>query len=271
MEIFIAVICFIALLTIFQNNFPVVRKIKINNPELNSIKIVHLSDLHRKTFGYLNCRLSRKIKKLSPLLILMTGDMVSRQNTDLKPLEALLCECSKLCPVYYAFGNHEIEMDKQDFNELMKTISKSKTVILKNQSADIEINQKKINITGLCFERRNFRNKNNGFTGLKPYLIDDINNAVGLKENVYTILLAHSPLYFDTYSSWGADLVLSGHVHGGIIKLPFKKALFSPERKFFPKYHSGIYSQDSTIMYVNTGLGKFRVFNPPEIVLIEFE
>ncbi len=270
MEIIIAVALFLTVMTIVQNNIPIVKKISIQNNELKGLRIVQLSDLHRKTFGTLNSRLIRKVKKLSPSLVLMTGDMVSRQDTDLRPVESLLNSVSKICQVYYSLGNHENDMDKDEFEKLVKIIKKSKTVLLRNETVDIEIDGKSLHLTGLCFERANFRNKNNGFTGLKPYLIDDINSAVGLKEKGYTILLAHTPFYLDTYASWGAELVLSGHVHGGIVK-PFGKGLLSPERKFFPKYHSGLYSQDSTLMYVNSGLGKFRVFNPPEITLIEFE
>jgi predicted MPP superfamily phosphohydrolase len=201
----------------------------------------------------------------------MTGDMASRQGTDMLPLEFLMSSCSRICPVYYCLGNHEIDMDIQDYRHLMQTVRKSNVILLRNQSADIEIDNINLHITGLCFSRANFRNSKGGFTGLKPYLISDINEAVGIKENCFTVLLAHNPLYLDTYASWGAELVLSGHVHGGIIRLPFGKGLLSPERKFFPEYSAGIYKKDNTVMYVNSGLGKFRFFNPPEVTFIEFE
>ena len=271
MEYAVIVICFLIILTVIQNNIPVVKKIKIQNPELKGIRIIQLSDLHRKKFGSLNSHLVRKIKKLSPSLIMMTGDMVSRQGTDMIPLEFLMSSCSRICPVYYCLGNHETDMDRQDYRHLMGIVRKSNVILLKNQSADIEIDGVNLHITGLCFSRANFRNAEGGFTGLKPYLINDINDAVGVKDNCFTILLAHNPLYFDTYASWGAELVLSGHVHGGIVRLPLAGGLLSPERKLFPKYSAGIYRKDNTIMYVNSGLGKFRFLNPPEITLIEFE
>lgn len=271
MKYVLAVIIILAVFTAIQNNIPVVRKIRINNPELKGIRIVQLSDLHRKKFGSFNSSLVRKIKKLNPSLVMMTGDMVSRQRTDIQPLEFLLSSCSRICPVYYALGNHENDMDSRDFRQLVAVISKSGAVLLKNQSADISVDGRMMHITGLCFQRENFRNAQGGFTGLKPYLIGDMNEAVGYKGSEYTILLAHNPLYLDTYASWGAELVLSGHVHGGIVRLPFIGGLLSPERKFFPKYSAGIYKKDNTTMYVNCGLGKFRMFNPPEITLIEFE
>lgn len=264
-------IILLAVITAVQNNIPVVKKIKISNSGLKGIRIVQLSDLHKKSFGSLNSGLIKKLRQLSPSLIMMTGDMVSRQGTKLEPLETLLSASVRICPVYYVLGNHERDMDSRDFNELLEVFRRTSVTLLKNQSADITIYGKKINITGLCYERANFRNKKGGFRGLKPYLINDINEAVGLKPEGYTILLAHNPFYLDTYASWGADLVLSGHVHGGIVRLPFIGGLLSPERKLIPEYSAGIYSNDRTIMYVNRGLGKFRIFNPPEITLIEFE
>ena len=268
--IIITTVILLIIFTAVQNNIPVIKKIKINNPELEGIRIVQLSDLHRKKFGDMNTRLIRRLRKISPSLIMLTGDMASRQGTDLKPLETLLSASAKICPVYYVLGNHENDMDREDYQKILDIIRRSSVTLLKNQSADILINGKNLHITGLCYERANFRNKYGGFKGLKPYLIKDINEAVGLKEDKYTILLAHNPLYMDTYASWGADLVLSGHVHGGIIKLPFIRGILSPERKFFPKYSAGLYKKDNTIMYVNSGLGKLRIFNPPEITLIEF-
>lgn len=270
MILILVLAAFLIIFTVIQNNMLTIKKIKICNPELQGIKIVQISDLHKKKFGTMNSRLVNKIRSLSPSLIMMTGDMASRQGTDLIPLESLLCSCTKICPVYYSLGNHENDMDKSEFEKLLAIFQHSTVTMLKNQSADIYINNKNIHITGLCYSRANFRNKKCGFKGLKPYLINDINEAVGLKEDKYTILLAHNPMYLDTYASWGADLVLSGHVHGGVIKLPFIGGILSPERKFFPQYYSGIYKKDNTVMYVNSGLGKLRIFNPPEITLIEF-
>lgn len=266
-------LCIFIVFEMVRNNIPVVRKVKINCPELRGIKIVQLSDLHRKKFGQLNSRLISRIRRISPSLIVMTGDMVSRSETDAEPLTALIHASEKICPVYYVLGNHEIDMKNDDFQKLMDIFQHSTAALLKNQTADISVNGKTIHITGLCYERENFRNRNGGFSCLKPYGINDMTDSVGFKpdDGIYTILLAHNPLYFDTYASWGADLVLSGHVHGGIIRLPFIGGILSPERKLFPKYSAGIYRKDNTVMYVNCGLGKFRILNPPEISLIEFE
>ena len=273
MKFLLIILCLVIVLETVRNNIPVVRKVKISCPELSGIKIVQLSDLHRKKFGQRNSRLISRIRRLSPSLIVMTGDMVSRRKTDAGPITALINASEKICPVYYVLGNHEIDMENDDFQKLMDIFQHSTVALLKNQTADISVNDKNIRITGLCYERENFRNKNGGFSGLKPYGINDMTDSVGFKsdDGIYTILLAHNPLFFDTYASWGADLVLAGHVHGGIVRLPVIGGVLSPERKLFPKYSAGIYRKDKTVMYVSCGLGKFRIFNPPEISLIEFE
>ena len=83
------------------------------------------------------------------------------------------------------------------------------------------------------------------------------------------ILLAHSPIGFEAYAEWGADFVLSGHVHGGIVRIPVIGGILSPERRFLPKYTKGIYHFNSSVMNVSAGIGKFRVNNPSEFVCID--
>lgn len=82
-------------------------------------------------------------------------------------------------------------------------------------------------------------------------------------------MLAHNPLCAKAYSQWGADIVFCGHIHGGAVRLPLLGGLLSPERKFLPEYSKGIYHIGKTEMIVSGGIGKPRLFNPPEIVFCE--
>ena len=88
----------------------------------------------------------------------------------------------------------------------------------------------------------------------------------------YTILLAHNPNYFDVYADWGADLSLSGHIHGGMIRLPLIGGVLSPETLLFPKYDAGVFENGAAKMILSRGLGRgrmgIRLFNPPEVVSI---
>ena len=96
-----------------------------------------------------------------------------------------------------------------------------------------------------------------------------------LDESKYNILLAHNPEYFKKYAAWGADLVVSGHVHGGIMRLPFIGGVIAPSFRLFPKYSGGQYQSGDTIMLLSTGLGShtlpFRIFNPGQLVVLELE
>ena len=90
-------------------------------------------------------------------------------------------------------------------------------------------------------------------------------------EGSFNILLTHNPLYAESYSGWGADLTLAGHIHGGIIRIPFAGGLLSPERELFPRYDAGLYQVGGKTLIVNRGLGNsfgFRAFNRPEISVI---
>jgi predicted MPP superfamily phosphohydrolase len=88
----------------------------------------------------------------------------------------------------------------------------------------------------------------------------------------YTVLLSHRPELFDCYVAKGADLVFSGHAHGGQFRLPFLGGVFAPDQGLFPTYDAGLYQQKGTSMIVSRGLGNslfpFRVNNRPEIVVV---
>lgn len=236
--------------------------------EFDGVKIIQLADLHTKTFGKNNKRLIKAVKNQSPNYILLCGDMVSRDCTNFSPIENLLCNLAEICPVYYSLGNHEIDMSAHMKSELFTAIKRANVTLLNNETNTIKKGKSSIRIVGASLLRENYRCKTAGYKKLRGYDLSDLDNAIGSKQG-FTILLAHNPFFAQTYFKWGADLILSGHVHGGVIRLPFIGGLLSPERKFFPKYSKGIYNRSSSSMSVSRGLGKLRIFNPPEIVLIE--
>lgn len=97
--------------------------------------------------------------------------------------------------------------------------------------------------------------------------------TIGKKEDdTYQILIAHNPVYFEDYVAWGADLILSGHLHGGLVRLPFLGGLISPSVKLFPKYDAGRFTKDGKTMIISRGLGTHsnmpRFFNPPELIIV---
>lgn len=237
----------------------------------DSLRIVQLSDLHKKKFGKNNINLTDRVRSLSPDVIFITGDMVSRSTTELESFITFLHTLADIAPVYYALGNHETDMENVNFPLYQKLIGEvnNTCVLVNNHTEKIKLKNSDVNVTGLTIFQECYKN-NGSYKNLRNLFREDIINLLGTEpdSNSLNILLAHNPIFFDAYADYGSDIILSGHVHGGCIKLPFIGGLLSPERKFFPKYYSGLYKKKNSTMIVSCGLGKFRLFNPPEIIVI---
>ena len=235
-----------------------------------SLKILFISDLHKKKLDN-NSEIFINLKKFHPDLVFFVGDMISRSSTDLSSIEKLCKAVKGKFKTYACFGNHEQSAPEEVYNDLCEMYKRYGVKLLDNEHESLYINEKKINIYGLTLPYSTYRNEKNGFSNLYIPKICDIKNLLGDPVEGFNILLAHSPIFFDLYSKWNVDLILSGHVHGGIIRLPFIGGILSPERRFLPKYTLGIYKKNDTKMVVSAGIGKFRLFNPPEIVKITVE
>ena len=231
-------------------------------------KILHLSDLHSKTFGELNGNLISSCEACRPDFIFFTGDLISRdENRSFFDAKLYLFEkLTSLCEVFFILGNHEQD-NPENCRYICQKLERMGVKILKNESAFIERNGSRIKVTGLLPTVKSYHiggSYRHLFTVTKEYL-DGLLGSCDKEQ--FNILLAHNPLGFEAYSEWGADLVFSGHCHGGVIRLPFIGGLLSPERNFFPKYTKGTYFRDDSKMIVSAGLGKFRINNPSEIVV----
>jgi predicted MPP superfamily phosphohydrolase len=254
-----------------QTSRYIVRSQKIP-PSFDGFRLVHLSDLHGCTFGRNNSRLLYKIEEESPEAIMLTGDIADRQMEHYGKLfqfvKALCAECS----VYFVDGNHEEDLSSQKRHQLMNGLRLCGVHLLDNCSAKLEHGKEFICLSGYRVPLRYYRADGHGKA--RPQLkAETVSEALGTcNQQEYHILLAHNPLFFEAYAAWGADLTLSGHIHGGMIRLPHYGALLSPERSFFPRYSEGIYrSQEfpERQMAVSRGLGcGARINNIPEIVVL---
>lgn len=232
----------------------------------DSLKIIQFSDLHKKSFGKDNYKLVNIVKKENPDILVFTGDLVSRNQTDFINIENLIKEVCKITKVYYILGNHEIDMQSKIYNSINNKFQSYGAILLDNKNVKIS---KNTYLWGITIPLQCYHDGNHGYDNLYYYTELDIQSELQSPNLEYfNILLAHNPFFFESYSKWGADLSLCGHVHGGIIRLPFINGLLSPERKFFPKYSGGLYSLNDKNMIVSRGLGKLRVFNSPEISVI---
>lgn len=269
MKIFCLIICFLILFAIYvyaENKLLVINRYAVGK-DIKGLKIVQISDIHKKRSEKQICA---KVRQLKPDIILLTGDLVSRTETDFSHIDRLTSSLSKICPVYACPGNHELDLTEKGYNAYREIMKKNGVNYLENSQAVFEHNGKRIKIAGACLKKSIYKNPDGGYSGLEKYTADEIENALGKKDG-FTILLAHNPFCLDAYAKWEADMVFSGHVHGGAVRLPFIGGLLSPERKFFPKYSKGVYKSGKTAMIVSGGIGKLRIFNPPEIVCLETE
>ena len=226
--------------------------------------ILHISDLHSKVFGLDNEQLYTKIREIDPDYIMLTGDMINATDTNYDVFFELAKEICSEYETYFIVGNHELALSNEEYGIIENTITDYGIKILDNKTITLTKDDESINLHGMWFNS-------------KYYFGDDFNLEVmekimGIDEGGFDILLTHNPKYKEVYAEWGAEFTLTGHVHGGMVRIPYAGGVFSPERTLFPKYDNGIYTTNSNHMLVSRGLGRglngFRLFNQPELGMI---
>lgn len=238
----------------FCNNALTVTKHTVNLDTEKPVRIVHLSDLHGKSFGKDNAKLIEKIKKLNPDFIAYTGDIIHLYRPRDKEVALKFASVlSQIAPFIYISGNHE--MRNKGYRFLRKELIEAGATVLDDKTVTVCA----MSVTGL-----------NG-ASLKNETIFKITPDADKK-----ILLAHDPRYFERYAKAGYDLVLCGHAHGGQWRIPFThKGLFAPGQGAFPKYSEGLHGSGKTKMIISRGLGNsefpLRLFNRPEIVVVDIK
>ena len=224
------------------------------------IKVVQLSDLHSKQFGKNQNRIVKKVKKLAPDIIAFTGDLVDSKKYDERKSVTLMEELVQIAPTYYVTGNHESWSGK--FPQLEEKLLHAGVFVLRNEQTLVNIGGETINLIGV---------DDPTFLSEEEELAAIVNSQY--HEEQFNLLLSHRPELLSLYEKM--DLVLTGHAHGGQIRLPFIGGMVAPDQGFMPKYTAGMYKNEDTVMIVNRGLGNSiipqRIFNRPEIVEIVLE
>lgn len=234
-------------------------------PELDQLKIVHLSDTHFERNRISIETLLSEIEQAQPDLIFLTGDLIDR-TADLKniPLAEFGSSLMAIAPTYAVSGNHETSSGQLDDWE--KEIIHSGVTLLNNQHTTATIKGAQLNLIGV---------KDESYPNEVPL-------SRPLSDDIPVLLLAHHPEYFEQYLTSNPliqpDITFSGHAHGGQIRLPIIGPLYAPGQGFFPKYTTGIYDseQDSSKkLIVSRGIGNsvfpFRINNKPHLLVITLE
>lgn len=225
--------------------------------DLDGYRIVQISDLHNAKFGKNNQKLVDRIRECDPDMIVLTGDLVDSNHTNVDRAVQFVNEIVKICSVYYVTGNHEYWLDTSEYENLMDGLASAGVIILDDQVVEISRGDAKFRLVGLD----------------EKSLADGTLEALLSDEKELTVVLAHEPQYLARYAGTGVDLVLSGHAHGGQFRLPFVGGIVAPDQGFLPEYTAGEYYMNGTEMIVSRGLGNsvipVRLFNYPEIVCVD--
>ncbi len=311
--ILLAALFFIAVMVIDNHRF-VVRRYHVRSRAVKRpVRIVFIADLHEKDYGNGNEELAEAIAEQHPDLILVGGDLIvsskvwsnSRKNSGpaesgaewMKNSAALMKRLVRICPVRFVRGNHEIRLtyyeELREYDALFrKEMESIGAVFLENRredpfSGNAGNEDSGIRLQGLELPMRFYEKFKK--TGLSR---EELESLIGRPDpSYYTILLTHTPVYFEEYVRWGADLSLCGHVHGGLMRLPLIGGVMGTRPNLFPKYSGGQYFYEAGAksprgeggsdsgkrgtMVVTCGLGMhtlpIRIFNPGEISVIELE
>lgn len=258
---------------IWGNKALMINEITIKNEKIpdnfSGFRIAQISDLHNAEFGKDNKKLLSLLETCEPDIILLTGDLVDSRNTDIEIAISFSEKASAIAPTYYVSGNHEARID--EYEDLTEGLENAGVQVLKNESVLLEQSGKSICVAGM--EDPSFVT-DYLFGDSETVAIDVLSELIS-DEDVFTILLSHRPELFDTYVECKADLVFSGHAHGGQFRLPFIGGIVAPNQGLFPKYDAGQFTEGSTNMIVSRGIGNsilpFRINNRPEIVLVELK
>lgn len=245
-----------------ENNIITKTRLSIGSERIKSaFRIILISDLHGKLFGKNQSRLIQKIEEEHPDIICFSGDLTDgRDKKGRKDINGiiLLSNLAKKYPVFYIPGNHEYNGGERIENN-HRILRKNRVRVIPYKTEDILINGNSIRIAG--FEER-----------LEKVRFEPVMQKLR-EHSGFRILLSHYPHMFEEYAGQGPDLMLSGHAHGGQIRLPFTEGLYAPDQGFLPKYTSRLHENKGMYMAVSRGLGgsifPTRLFNRPEIVIID--
>ena len=220
----------------------------------DGLRVTLVTDIHGAQFGADSQRLVQAVANSNPDLIAICGDLAD-EVTDRAMIDPLLTGLTAVAPCYYVTGNHEWARD--DTEDLLNQIAACGVTVLRNDYLLLNRNGQQMVLAG----------------AEDPMAYADMEQPEQLTARIrretggdpYLLMLYHRNNKLDLWATLEADLVLSGHGHGGVIRLPFVGGLLGVDRKFFPKDCEGLYTQGRTTLAVSRGLGGLRLWNRPHL------
>jgi predicted MPP superfamily phosphohydrolase len=238
----------------------------------HSLTLAVLSDLHGSLFGENNRDLKKAILRARPDVVLLAGDLFNRDGLESREnAEYFLCDLADHLPVYYVLGNHEYSLrmrEREVYEEYEAKLKAHGVKFLHNCSCLITCKGTKVRIHGLELPLLYYKKP------WSPALPEGyIESCIGKPDpEALNILICHTPKYAKAYFSWGADMILSGHYHGGMVRLSENRGLISPQFQIFPPYCCGRFLGEQAAMFVSAGLGEHtvpvRIHNPRELLVL---
>ena len=239
------------------------------------LRLCILSDIHDQIYEPENLPLTEAVREASPDIIILAGDLLTahRNPAHMQPDRAiaLVRTLCAIAPVYIAEGNHEHKLRTYTgiygdlYERYTSALRETGAVLLRD--GDVLLEDAGVHLRGLDADERFFR-KLVRTPMSQEYLTGELGEPDTERAD---ILVAHHPWYFPEYARWGAGLVISGHIHGGIVRLPWIGGVISPTFRFFPRYDGGCYRLGSSQLIVSRGLGthtiRFRLFNRGDLVV----
>ena len=284
LKIFILLLAVLAALLYDSNSRIVVTEYTLSSPRLpesfDGFTVVQLSDIHGGLNGRGNARMVQLSAGAEPDMIAITGDLADAY-TDMAEVEAILTELVKIAPVYYVSGNHEWAAGRVDklqnlvgsgesgerrMDELKEVLARCGVRYLSNSYELIPSGEESIVLAGV-------EDPNGPFDMIKPDELVDIINIEN--EDAFTLLLGHRNYWVEKYPDLEVDIIMCGHAHGGIVRLPILGGVLGTGFELFPEHVDGAVESGRYTMIVSRGLGNSipvpRFLNNPEIVVLKLE
>lgn len=229
--------------------------------EFDGLRVVEIADLHGRELGEKNRGLLRSVESAEPDLICIDGDLFD-ENTELTMLEPLLRGLVRIAPTFYVTGNHEWQVEH--LRDILSRMEELGVNVLENEYRLLRCGEARIAVAGVHDPCGPYDMKQ------PEQVVSELRAEAG--EDTYILMLAHRNDTLPLWSELGVQTVLTGHCHGGVVRIPLIGGVFGTRRELFPEYDAGLFQNGGTNLYVSRGLGytnvHFRLFNRPQLPVL---